>query len=483
MKLNPQFTFEKVRFDQDTNCHLVLSLTAPKSDWQAKRPPLCIIPVVDVSGSMRGDKLEYAKRSLLKLVDNLTGDDYFGLVRFSSQANVDLPPERMTPEFKEKARAIISKYQDEGSTNFSDGMLLGLKLANSCDLPATTIVRVIMFTDGQPTHGVTDTEGLCTLLVKQAGIASVSAFGYGRDAVHELLSSLAEKGKGNFAWVQDPDGALAAFGKELGGLLSNYAQNITIELAPHSGHQISEVISDVEVEEETTGEAVIKIPQILSEETMHIVIALKLATQKQAGPRQVNAVSLKLAYRILDKDGNFEDKLEEVKAKIQFVKAGEEQSTPTKDVDELVARAQLAKVQVVAEAAAARGEYKTAGLVFDSLSLNERGHVGVANMSTRMKNMYTDSHTYTASGGNRVGLRNAMRRGVGTSALAAEDAAVLQESGYGGGSNFMQEEMIRAFEEPVTPVATPDSGLNQPILKVETTPIRTSLSKPRTNQW
>jgi hypothetical protein len=62
MKLNPQFTFEKVRFDQENNLHLVLSLEAPRSDWQAKRPPLFLLPVVDVSGSMRGQKLEYAKR-------------------------------------------------------------------------------------------------------------------------------------------------------------------------------------------------------------------------------------------------------------------------------------------------------------------------------------------------------------------------------------------------------------------------------------
>ena len=354
MKLNPQFTFEKVRFDQDNNLHLVLSLEAPRSDWQAKRPPLCIIPVLDISTSMRGLNLEYAKRSLHKMVDNLTSEDTFGLVSFSDTAKIDLPPERVTAEFKAKAKSIINQYQVQGCTNLSDGMLLGFKSANGLDVSMTTLVRVIMFTDGQPTHGVTDEAGICTLVEKQAGLATVSAFGYGQDAVHSLLSNLAEKGKGNFAWVQNPDDALAAFGKELGGLLSSYAQNVTIEVAPHNGNQVIEVVSDVEVEEETTGEALIKIPQVLSEETMDIVIAIKLASQKQPGPRQVNAIGLKLAYKVLGQNGEFEQKSEEVNAKIQFVKSGEEQTTPTKAVDELVARAQLVKVQTQAEEAATR---------------------------------------------------------------------------------------------------------------------------------
>ncbi len=487
MKLNPQFTFEKVRFDQDNNVHLVLSLEAPRSDWQAQRQPLCIIPVLDISTSMRGSKLEYAKRSLNKMVDNLTSEDTFGLVSFSDTATVDLPPEKMTPEFKARAKAVINQYEVKGCTNFSDGMLLGFKTANELDIPMATIVRVIMFTDGQPTHGVTDEAGICSLIGKQAGRATVSAFGYGRDAVHSLLSNLAEIGKGNFAWVQNPDDALAAFGKELGGLLSSYAQNITIEVAPRNGNQVLKVLSDVEVEEETTGEALIKIPQILSEETMDLVVSVKLAAQKQPGPRQVNAVNLKLAYKVLGQNGEFEQKNEEINAKIQFVKAGEEQTTPTKAVDELVARAQLIEAQNQAEAAAARGDYASARGLFDGLGLADRGHLGVAAVANHVQGMYLNQTSYSSSGGNRIGMRHAMRRGVTTSALASSDAAVLRDAGYGVGSNFIQEAMVQNFvapdpsDPPVQPV--PWTGevkdLSEP-LKIES---KGSLSKRRSDRW
>jgi len=453
MQIKPQFTFEQVRFDQENPVHLVLSVEAPKSDWQQNRPPLCLIPVLDISGSMSGPKLDYAKKSLLKLVEHLSADDFFGLVSFSSNARVDFEPGKMTPERKEQARAIIGKYHTEGSTNFSGGMLLGLQLANKLDLPEATLVRVIMFTDGQPTHGVTDQKGLCDLLGKQSGRASVSAFGYGEDACQELLLELSSAGKGNYAFVKDPDAALAAFGKELGGLLSTYAQDVVIELAPHHGHQIVEVLSDADVEEETTGEVRIKVPHLLSEETLSLVLSVKLAAQKQPGPRQVNAFDAKLTYQVLTAEGKLEARTDEAKAKVQFVKPGEEQVKPTPAVDEIVARAQLVKAQIEAEAAAKRGDYKTAGAVFKGLNLADRGHVGVAAVADHVQHLYASPASFNASAGNRIGMRRAMTRGVGASALAAEDEAVLGFAGYTV-SNQVQAETAQRFSggDQVAPV-------------------------------
>lgn len=455
MEIKPQFTFDQVRHDQETNLHLVLSLTAPKSDWQAKRPPLCVIPVLDISGSMSGPKLDYAKQSILKLIEHLSADDYLGIVSFSSNARVDAAPRKMTPEVKDELRALVNRFRTEGSTNFSGGMLLGLKIANELDLPETTIVRVITFTDGQPTHGVTDPKGLCDLLDKQAGRASVSAFGYGQDANQSLLSDLATKGKGNYAFVREPDAALAAFGKELGGLLSTYAQDIRIELSPHNGHQIKEVLTDADVEEETTGEIEIKLPHLLSEETAHVVLAVKLSEQKQPGPRQVNAIDVKFRYQVIDQDGKLTEKTGETKAKIQFVKPGEEQKTATKAIDEIVARAQLIKAQIEAEKHAQAGNFGAAAAAFSAFQqdANVRGLVGVAAVADHVGNYYQPER-YAASAGNRVGLRRAMSRGTGTSGMAREDEAVLLSANYQV-SNEAQAHTALHFAGSPAPAPTP----------------------------
>jgi uncharacterized protein YegL len=496
MELNTQFTFEKVRFDQDTDLHLVLGLKAPKTNWQQTRPPLCVIPVVDISGSMGGDKLHYAKQSLLKLIDHLSPTDQCGLVVFSSDARIEAPVSLMTPAEKDKIRSLINKLHVEGSTNFSGGMLLGLNMANKLDLSDGTIVRVIMFTDGQPTHGVTGSTELCALLGKQRGRATVSAFGYGVDARQELLGELASQGQGNFAFIRDPDGALAAFGKELGGLQSTYAQNITVWVTPHNGHRVREVISDVDVKEDKS-EIEIKLPSLLSEETRNLVMAMRLTKQKAAGPRQVNAVDVRVRYEIIDADGKVQGQAVESKAKVQFVKPGEEQTHPTKEVDEIVAQAQLVKVQIEAEKAAQAGNFQAANAAFAHLNadLDRRGHVssvGVA--SAHVGSLYANPGVYGDNRGRRVALRAATARGFGTSGMSAEDAAVLTSSNYQV-SNGAQEAVANAFAAGVVPQVpsplvvppTPPVLVPEPVVPSDPgailTPDLNSITKSRSARW
>jgi hypothetical protein len=61
MKIDAHLTFDKIRFDLDKEVHLVLSLTAPAPEEQA-RPTLCVVPVIDVSGSMAGDSCTMPSR-------------------------------------------------------------------------------------------------------------------------------------------------------------------------------------------------------------------------------------------------------------------------------------------------------------------------------------------------------------------------------------------------------------------------------------
>ena len=92
MKIDSRLTFTKVPFDQETEAHLVVDITAPAVSIEDQRPPLCIVPLIDVSPSMEwGNKIGYAKRSLLKLIDHLSANDYCGLVSFPVAGLAQLP--------------------------------------------------------------------------------------------------------------------------------------------------------------------------------------------------------------------------------------------------------------------------------------------------------------------------------------------------------------------------------------------------------
>jgi len=93
MKTKIRMTFDKVRHDQPNDIHCVVSLQAPKLEWQKKRPPICVTNAIDVSGSMSGEKMHFAKQSVLKLADHLKPGDWCGGGGFRIQH----PPYLRTP--------------------------------------------------------------------------------------------------------------------------------------------------------------------------------------------------------------------------------------------------------------------------------------------------------------------------------------------------------------------------------------------------
>ena len=70
MKIEAALTYDTIRHDQDKDAHLVITLEAPTKDGEEARAPICVVPVVDVSSSMVGAKLDYAKRSAIKLIEH-----------------------------------------------------------------------------------------------------------------------------------------------------------------------------------------------------------------------------------------------------------------------------------------------------------------------------------------------------------------------------------------------------------------------------
>ena len=448
MKISADLTFNKVQFDQETEAHLVLSLTAPAVSIKDKRPPLCLIPLVDVSGSMAGDKLVYAKRSLIKLLDHLSANDYCGLVSFTDDVQVISKPVRCTVEAKEDLKRKVGDLQAQASTNIADALLKGFELVSKMDLSLDSITRVILFTDGVANVGsATQPKDIVNLVTPNMGKASLSAFGYGSDARQDFLLDLAKTGKGNYAFIQNPDDALSTFGKELGGLLSTYATNLVLDVTPLAGHRISQVVSDVTAEEEDLGQVTIKIPDILSEETRNLVLAVKLQEQKNAFPRAVNVFEVKLGYDTLDANLHKEHQTVEAKVKVQFVKAGEQDTTPNSDLDKIVGLAQIVRAQIEAEEQAKKGNYVGAASVMSLISdeVKTRGHVGLAAMATDMSQRLGSQSLYASNASYFASVQQGATRGVGGT-YSTDATSALKSAGVAF-SNAAQDSLMGSFIE------------------------------------
>ena len=95
-----------------------------------------------------------------------------------------------------------------------------------------------------------------------------------------------------------PDDAMTAFARELGGLLSTYAQDIVLVVRPVGGARITAVLSDVDAD--PRGSAVeIRIPDILADETRNVVLSVELPAGTAPDTAPVTAFEVEVAWKAL----------------------------------------------------------------------------------------------------------------------------------------------------------------------------------------
>jgi Ca-activated chloride channel family protein len=436
MKLSAQFDFSKVDHTKDNTVHLLIAARAPALDWMEQRPRVFILPVIDVSGSMKGKKLEYAKQACRKLVEQLRPGDCAGLITFSSRARVVVAPAEVSADLKMKLAKAIDGLREAGGTNFSEAIGESLKVMGALDLPRSVQHRIIFFTDGQPTEGLTEPRMIKELVSQNLGALSMSFFGYGEGSDtwggcdQTLLTELSQLGRGNYAYVQNPDDALAAFGKELGGLLSTYASDLTVTVEPKNGHVISRVVTDVKVDDtDVMGITTFDLDNILAEETRHIVVECVLKAQDKAFPRQFTIFDVKATFRRVTPQGLQDSEEVTTSAKAEFVRESEAQRAPTAEVDSVVTLHKMAQTQKAAEVEAEKGNYGAAEGLLRSFAneVKTRGYVAIGEASSALAGGFSNAERYVQTQGMRRSMHRGVTRSTSVSSYDSDAAAVLSE--------------------------------------------------------
>lgn len=133
---------------------------------EAERQPATLTFVIDVSGSMEGDKLEMVHSALDKLVNSLRPDDEVAIVTYSDDADLEL---EATPVAEAGAiRDVIAGLKSDGGTNAEAGLRLGYEQAGE-NLRDDGINRVVLLSDGVANIGETGPDVLADEIAQHAG--------------------------------------------------------------------------------------------------------------------------------------------------------------------------------------------------------------------------------------------------------------------------------------------------------------------------
>lgn len=195
-----------------------------------ERPKNNLVFLVDVSGSMSSqDKLPLLKQSLRLLTKELEETDRISIVVYAGAAGVVLPS--VSGDKKDKILGALDRLSAGGSTAGGAGIELAYSIAEQ-EFIKKGNNRVILCTDGDFNVGVSSEEGLEKLIEKkrESGVfLTVLGFGTGNFQDHKM-ETLADKGNGNFAYIDNLQEAQKVLVQEFWGTLYTIAKDVKIQI-------------------------------------------------------------------------------------------------------------------------------------------------------------------------------------------------------------------------------------------------------------
>lgn len=207
----------------------LVGLQGKKIDM-ANLPPNHLTFLIDVSGSMSSaNKLPLLKTAFRLLVEQLRPQDQVAIVVYAGAAGQVLEP--TAGNKKEDILAALDRLNAGGSTAGGEGIVLAYKTAQQ-QFNKNANNRVILATDGDFNVGVSSDSDMARLIEdkRSTGIyLTVLGFGMGnyKDSKMELL---ADKGNGNYAYIDDLAEAKKVLVNELGATLFTIAKDVKIQV-------------------------------------------------------------------------------------------------------------------------------------------------------------------------------------------------------------------------------------------------------------
>ncbi|MGD8699154.1 MAG: VIT domain-containing protein [Gemmatimonadales bacterium] len=191
-------------------------LITPPADGDEAEIPRDVTMVLDVSGSMSGEKIEQAREAMDQILAGLRPHDRFRLITFSSVVrSFEEGWARADRGTLREARDFLAAARAEGSTNVMDA----LREALEPEVAEGRLSLVLFLTDGKPTVSETDPERIAEAIERLRDGERLFAFGVGYDVNTYLLDRMAEGGHGTVSYVrpgEDVEVAVSALTRKIG---------------------------------------------------------------------------------------------------------------------------------------------------------------------------------------------------------------------------------------------------------------------------
>ncbi|CAL5035518.1 unnamed protein product [Urochloa decumbens] len=257
---------------------VLLELTG--GDSTSDRSGLDLVAVLDVSGSMQGEKIEKMKTAMKFVVKKLSSIDRLSIVTFLDTASRICPLRQVTEASQPQLLGLIDALRPGGNTNISDGLKTGLKVLADRKLSSGRVVGVMLMSDGQQNRG----EPAAGVPI---GNVPVYTFGFGADYDPTVLNAVARNSMGGtFSVVNDVDKLSMAFSQCLAGLLTVVVQDLTVTVARVDDESTIQKVAAgnyPQTQDADAGSVTVAFGDLYSKEVRKVIVDLLRARSRHPG--------------------------------------------------------------------------------------------------------------------------------------------------------------------------------------------------------
>jgi len=219
---------------------LLVDLLSHEKPRAGRESPLNLVLLLDRSHSMFGGPFMEVRKAAQVVIDQLTGRDSLTVIAFDQELKVVVSSKRVLNKEEAKRRLEDIDVQG-GSTDLHEALKAGLRELREYS-GENTLDKIVLLTDGRPTHGKTEDEEFFRLAetIRDKG-GSVSSVGVGLDYNEDLLGAISRLSGGAFYHSSRPREIKKIFKKEIAHFLNVSHRAIEMVVTPRRWVKVKEI--------------------------------------------------------------------------------------------------------------------------------------------------------------------------------------------------------------------------------------------------